>query len=113
MQAPNAPKLLTMPTQPLVYVSNLPYEATRSAVEEVFGDEGIEPARIEFILKGQDNRKRNSGLATVTLKSVEDAVKACKVVDGKPVFGRPMIIRANRFVEDVSDYKHSDYETLQ
>lgn len=99
-----------MPTEPRVFVSNLPYEATRQAVEEAFNDEDIETEKIEFILKGSGDRKRSAGLAIVTLHNVEDAVKACKILDGKPVFSRPMIIRANRFMEDVSDYKHVEYD---
>ena len=45
-------------TVPIVYVSNLPYEATHDSIEAAFEKEDVEVERIELIKKGTGTRTK-------------------------------------------------------
>ncbi len=45
-------------TAPIVYVSNLPYEATHDSIEAAFESEDVEVAHIEVIKKGTGTRTK-------------------------------------------------------
>ncbi|GFR52691.1 hypothetical protein Agub_g15317 [Astrephomene gubernaculifera] len=85
---------------PVVYLSNLPYEATHDSVEAEFEKEGYDVERIELIKKGAGSRTKACGLAAVTLKEGTDPDVCCKKMDGKSLFGRPMIVRKDKFCSD-------------
>ncbi|KXZ45033.1 hypothetical protein GPECTOR_59g641 [Gonium pectorale] len=89
-----------MMTPPVVYVSNLPYEATYDSVEAAFEKEGIEVERIELLRKGAGTRTKVCGLAAVTLLDGADPDAICKKMDGKSCLGRPMIVRLDKFCAD-------------
>ena len=56
---------------------------------------------MELLHKGIGSRMRRSGLAAVQLAAPsQGARRACQLLDGKPVLGRRMIVRPDRFVED-------------
>ncbi|PNH02879.1 hypothetical protein TSOC_011109, partial [Tetrabaena socialis] len=56
--------------------------------------------RVELLKKGAGTRIKSCGLAAVTLKASIDAEQCCKKVDGKLCFGRPMIVRMDKFCGD-------------
>lgn len=64
---------------PVVYLSNLPYEATNDSVEAAFEDEHYVVEHIELIKKGTATRTKGTGLAAVTLQEGTDAAAAVKV----------------------------------
>ncbi|KAG2497260.1 hypothetical protein HYH03_004844 [Edaphochlamys debaryana] len=88
------------PKLPIVYVSNLPYEATHDSIEAAFEKEHIDVEHIELIKKGAGTRTKACGLAAVTLKAVHDPEDVCKKMDGKACFSRPMIVRLDKFCGD-------------
>ncbi|GLC49404.1 hypothetical protein PLESTB_000215600 [Pleodorina starrii] len=86
--------------QNIIYVSNLPYEATNDALEAAFEKEGYDVDHIELIRKGAGTRTKACGLAAVTLKAGTDREVCCRKMDGKGCFGRPMIVRLDKFCGD-------------
>jgi hypothetical protein len=57
-------------------------------------------ASVELLAKGPPARRRASGLAVVGVRSADDAARAARDLDGAPLLGRPMAVRAEpRFVE--------------
>jgi hypothetical protein len=55
--------------------------------------------RVELLLKGAPTRRRHSGMAVVHLATAADATRGCQALDGKPVLGRPMIVRKDRWAQ--------------
>jgi RNA recognition motif-containing protein len=47
---------------------------------------------------------KNSGLATVVVATSTDVALACRELDGKLLYNRPMIVRKDKFVEDELGY---------
>uniref|UniRef100_A0A383W493 RRM domain-containing protein n=1 Tax=Tetradesmus obliquus TaxID=3088 RepID=A0A383W493_TETOB len=88
----------------VIYVSNLPYEAHEELVQQAFEDEQFAVGSVQLLKKGSFNRCRNSGLACVTLAKRSDTERCCSVMDGKPLYGRPMIVRKDKFVADDPAY---------
>lgn len=88
--------------QPLVYLSNLSYEATPVLVQALFAEEKITARSVEVIKKGVFGRQKSSGLAAVMLSNMDDVDLACSKVDGKLLLDRPVIVRRDKFEEDVN-----------
>jgi hypothetical protein len=59
---------------------------------------------VQLLKKGSFNRCRNSGLACITLTKSSDVQHCCEVMDGKQVYGRPMIVRKDKFEPDDPAY---------
>lgn len=60
---------------------------------------------MELLKKGPPFRRQSSGLAVVHLPPAPGAGgRAAAALDGKPLLGRPMIARPDRFVEDDHAY---------
>ncbi|WIA22754.1 hypothetical protein OEZ86_009711 [Tetradesmus obliquus] len=93
--------------QGVIYVSNLAYEAHEKLVQQAFEDEQFAVGSVQLLKKGSFNRCRNSGLACVTLAKRSDTERCCNVMDGKPIYGRPMIVRKDKFVADDPAYDSS------
>ncbi|PNW74169.1 hypothetical protein CHLRE_13g588050v5 [Chlamydomonas reinhardtii] len=90
----------TLASPQIIYVSNLPYEATNDAIEAAFEKEGFEVEHIELIKKGSGTRTKACGLAAVSLPNGLELADVCKKMDGKSCFGRPMIVRLDKFCGD-------------
>merc|ERR1711976_70088 len=84
--------------QHCIYVSNLVYSLAASSLESAFTAQGCEVAHVEVLSKGRGSSKTGAGLAVVTLKTPADKVKAMQVLDGKLLYGRPMVLRDDKFV---------------
>jgi hypothetical protein len=65
---------------------------------------------VQLLKKGSFNRCSNSGLACITLAKHSDVERCCDVMDGKAIYGRPMIIRKDKFVSDDPAYDCSTAE---
>ncbi|KAG5043968.1 hypothetical protein AAZX31_03G183100 [Glycine max] len=68
-----------------LYVGNLPYSITNSALAELFGEAGT-VASVEIMYDRVTDRSR--GFAFVTMGNVEDAKEAIRMFDGSQVGGR-------------------------
>eukprot|EP00879_Flechtneria_rotunda_P004958 GHRR01005233.1.p1 GENE.GHRR01005233.1~~GHRR01005233.1.p1 ORF type:complete len:126 (+),score=37.94 GHRR01005233.1:1998-2375(+) len=95
----------------VVYLSNLAYEVYEGAIRDMFAQEGIQVAKVQLMKKGSSNRTHNSGLASVILTAQQDVDKSCKQLDGKPLYGRPVLVRRDKFEADQPGYK--DTQPLQ
>ncbi|GBF94212.1 hypothetical protein Rsub_06482 [Raphidocelis subcapitata] len=92
-------------SQPCVFVSNLTHNAVGDNIKEAFAAKGIDVARVEIMKKGAPFRRRGAGLAVVALERAADSRRCCELLDGKPLLGRPMIVRRDRFEEDDAAYQ--------
>eukprot|EP00882_Tetradesmus_deserticola_P009651 GHRQ01010189.1.p2 GENE.GHRQ01010189.1~~GHRQ01010189.1.p2 ORF type:complete len:139 (+),score=48.65 GHRQ01010189.1:435-851(+) len=88
----------------VVYVSNLPYEAHEASVQQAFESERVAVSSVQLLKKGSFNRCHNSGQACVMLARHSDVEHCCGVMDGKEVYGRPMIVRKAKFESDDPAY---------
>jgi RNA recognition motif-containing protein len=59
---------------------------------------------VQLLKKGSFNRCRNSGLACVTITCSGDVQHCCNLMDGKQIYGRPMIVRKDKFEADDPAY---------
>mmetsp|Transcript_16402 Transcript_16402/g.35465 ORF Transcript_16402/g.35465 Transcript_16402/m.35465 type:complete len:134 (+) Transcript_16402:163-564(+) len=108
--AKQPPAARSLKNRKIVYVSNLPFQVSEHFVIEAFSEgAGLEPSAVEMLKKGlAHGYMKSCGLAAVTMRSEEDAKLAVEKLDGKIVLGRPMIVRADKFVEDDAAYKMLD-----
>ncbi|GMH34234.1 hypothetical protein BSKO_02068 [Bryopsis sp. KO-2023] len=83
--------------RPVVYISNLPYEATAPDLQRVFDKEGLDVVHIEFIKKGKPERLQSAGLACVTLATADEVKTTCQKLDGKQIYNRAMVVKEGKF----------------
>ncbi len=62
---------------------------------------------MELLKKGHGSHLKTCGLGVVTLKDPQANLDACiEALDGQPLWGRPIIVRKDKFVEDNAAYEH-------
>ncbi|GAX73686.1 hypothetical protein CEUSTIGMA_g1137.t1 [Chlamydomonas eustigma] len=93
-----------------LFISNLPNNISSTTISEyIWNKVGIEVDNVEVLLKAMPGGfKTTCGLAIVLLKNASDARLVRRTLDGHMVLGRPMIIRADKFMADDPSYVHVD-----
>ncbi|KAL6755346.1 hypothetical protein V8C86DRAFT_2679471 [Haematococcus lacustris] len=93
--------------RPVLYLSNLPYGAAESHIEDWIATHAkVEVHSVELLKRGQKGSLRTCGLGTVVLKEGADAAALMQLLDGKDIMGRAVIVRRDKFVEDQASYTH-------
>ena len=84
--------------------------ASESLAEAFWAGAQVEVASVEVLMRGvPGGQKKPCGLATVKFNTEEDLSKALDKMDGYLLYGRPLILRRDKFVSDDPNYKpHQD-----
>ena len=76
-----------------IYVGNLPYAATETDLEELFGEYG-QVATVTIIRDRNDGRSKGFGF--VEMENQEDGERAIEALDGHEMIGRPLKVNLAR-----------------
>ena len=76
-----------------IYVGNLPYAATETDLEELFGEHG-QVATATIIRDRNDGRSKGFGF--VEMENQEDGERAIEALDGQEMMGRPLKVNPAR-----------------
>ena len=76
-----------------IYVGNVPYAATETDLEELFGEYGS-VATATIIRDRYDGRSKGFGF--VEMENQEDGERAIEALDGQEMMGRPLKVNPAR-----------------
>jgi RNA recognition motif-containing protein len=76
-----------------IYVGNVPYAATETDLEELFGEYG--PVATATIIRDRYDG-RSKGFGFVEMENQEDGERAIEALDGQDMMGRPLKVNPAR-----------------
>ncbi len=76
-----------------IYVGNVPYAATETDLEELFGEYG--PVATATIIRDRYDG-RSKGFGFVEMENQEDGERAIEALDGQEMMGRPLKVNPAR-----------------
>jgi RNA recognition motif-containing protein len=76
-----------------IYVGNVPYAATETDLEELFGEYG--PVATATIIRDRYDG-RSKGFGFVEMENQEDGERAIEALDGQDMSGRPLKVNPAR-----------------
>uniref|UniRef100_A0A061R732 RRM domain-containing protein n=1 Tax=Tetraselmis sp. GSL018 TaxID=582737 RepID=A0A061R732_9CHLO len=81
-----------------VYVSNLIYTLQSASLQDVFEESGFDVTHVELLKKGTGSLRKGCGLAVVTFADASSKEQAIQKLNGKLLYGRPIILHPSKFV---------------
>ncbi len=76
-----------------IYVGNVPYAATETDLEDLFGEYG--PVATSTIIRDRYDG-RSKGFGFVEMENQEDGERAIEALDGQEMMGRPLKVNPAR-----------------
>lgn len=81
-----------------LFVGNLPWKTTEDDLRNLFSQDGMAVKSVQLLTDRETGRSRGFGF--VEMETVEDAEKACNMLNGYALDGRQMVVNEARAREE-------------